>query len=157
MFVRTFFVIILSIATAHAKGINTHPREEKNNIASVFLGSTTTQAQIRYTDGLEYHRIISFPFGVAVIYENTPKNIENRSESELYSLLAWNLPHDLIIGAGPGWRFKKSQPSVFLTRLKLGYIFLLPGNIEIMPNANYDFNPDVRAEWVTGISIGKQF
>lgn len=145
------------MTTAQATTDRPHPREEKSNIASIFLGSTTTEGQIRFTDGLEYYRIIAFPFGVAIVYENTPKNIENHSESELYGLLAWNLPHNLILGVGPGWRFKKSEPSTFLTRLKLGYIFLLPANIEIMPNVNYDFNPNVPAEWVTGISIGKQF
>ncbi len=134
-----------------------HARAEKDNIASIFLGSTTTEGKIVYTDGLELHRVIAFPFGATIVYENTPKNIERRSESEVFGLLTWNIPYDFMFGVGPGWQFKKDEPSVFLTRLKLGYIYLLPGRIEVMPNVNWDINPDTPNAWVIGLSLGKQF
>ncbi|MDP3561234.1 MAG: hypothetical protein Q8R83_03545 [Legionellaceae bacterium] len=153
----TFFIslILFSITNAHTQ--NLHPRKEKDNIAGVFFGATRTNNINVFTEGLEYHRVVAFPFGVAVVYEHSPHNYENRAESELFGLLVWNIPHNLIFGFGPGVRFTKEKPSVTLGRVKLGYILLLPSNIEFMPNINYDVNPRVPAEWVGGFSIGKQF
>jgi hypothetical protein len=75
-------------------------REENANTVGVFLGGTNEEHKDKFTYGLEYHRIIKFPFGLSIIGEDIPKNIEGHQESSLIGLATLNPFKDFIAGVG---------------------------------------------------------
>ncbi|WP_298624190.1 hypothetical protein [uncultured Legionella sp.] len=68
-----------------------HVREEIDNAVGVFLGPTYNKGKNSFTYGVEYHRIVSFPFGVLIDAENIPRNREGDTEYELFGLATINM------------------------------------------------------------------
>ncbi|KTD62046.1 hypothetical protein [Legionella spiritensis] len=134
-----------------------HVRQEKKNLIGGFLGVTRFEDRKFFTYGIEYHRILVLPFGFSITLEGAPNNKEGNHEVEAIGVMTFNIFKNISVGIGPGVKFEEGNTNKILARVSLDYIFLLPSNIEITPNINYDFIKNGSDEVVLGITIGKQF
>ena len=151
-----------------------HVREEVNNAVGVFLGPTYDKGKNLFTYGVEYHRVVSFPFGFLIDSESIPRNREGEAEYELFGLATLNLFKNVIVGTGPGLKFAKEAPETkeedsetqvpkkrvrkLMGRIFAGYIFELPKAFELTPNASLDFSRNTTAKEINyGLTIGKKF
>ncbi|QBR84610.1 hypothetical protein E3983_09675 [Legionella israelensis] len=157
LFISIF--LLLSSLSLHAEPYLApkHARAEKKNVAGVFIGGLRSDGRNFFSYGMEYHRIISFPFAVAFMAEDVPNNKNSQHEYEIISSMIWHLPHNFLVGFGPGIKFEKGEPDRGLARFEIGYIFLPAQSIEILPNVNFDIVEGGSREWSYGITFGKQF
>lgn len=151
-----FFIVFIMVANSAYTGHN-HVRAEKNNFVSVFFGGTNIKGKQNLSYALEYYRTIKFPFGVSIEYESVPKNPEGISEYEFFSLAVIHHPRYFFLAAGPGIRYTKEHSRKLLSRISTGYLFLLPYELELIPNVGLDFIEGQGKELVYGFSLGKHF
>ncbi|MCW8450408.1 hypothetical protein [Legionella quinlivanii] len=135
----------------------THAREERHNLLGVFVGGHYVDHNDHFTYGLEYHRVVYFPFGFSVIAENTPINKEHNSETEFFALATYNFFEYFTMGVGPGIKYEKEEPNRMLGRVTLGHIFHIKPDMEMTPNVDFDVSEKGGSKFVFGVTFGKQF
>tara|TARA_Y100000588_G_scaffold366172_1_gene431575 strand:- start:698 stop:1141 length:444 start_codon:yes stop_codon:yes gene_type:complete len=133
-----------------------HVREENQNVVGLFFGATSVDDRTFMLTGLEYHRILSWPFGVSFFYEKALKS-ELMHDSDLYATATFNVFEKFVIGVGPGLRHEHRGQDRLLARASGVYIFHLKPDIEIAPQLSFDLVEGRPGELIAGVTLGKQF
>ncbi|KTC67782.1 hypothetical protein Lbir_3030 [Legionella birminghamensis] len=154
-----FFTLSLAASLSYADEPQNkaHARETYHNMLGVFLGGHYIDQGAHFTYGLEYHRMLTLPFGFSIIAENTPINKEHNNETELFALATYNFLGHFTMGVGPGIKYEKGEPDRMIGRLTLGHIFHIKPDMEITPNVDFDVNEADSNKIVFGVTFGKQF
>lgn len=159
--IKVFQIIILSFLCQNLFAAElveaSHVREERPNLAGVFVGGTYFQHTDFSTYGFEYHRIVALPFGTSFIAENSENKAVVKNETALYGLLTLNFMRNLYVGVGPGVKFIKDERERLLGRITVGHIIHFPPGIEVTPNIDLDWTEGESEAFVFGITFGKQF
>lgn len=137
-----------------------HPREQADNVIGVFLGGTHVEHSTFWTYGLEYHRVVAFPFGVSIVGEAARDPAVKLNELDVFVLGSLNIGENIAFSIGPGIKHITGFADRSVARFNATYILLLPDKIELAPNINLDiFNLEDRNihAWVFGVRLGKQF